>query len=253
MGSKFIDRTGEIGFNNNKNRMTIIEYKTSKNLNVKFDNGYITKCTYQMFQNGEVRSPYDKTKLGIGYVGVGKYKVRINNKLSCQYIKWDSMFQRCYNTKYRNHFAYRNCTVCDEWLNFQNFAKWYDENYYMVSNEDMQLDKDILHKGNKIYSPNNCVFVPQRINILFVKSDHARGEYPIGVTYCNKSNDFVSRCCNSKGGRTYLGNYNNINQAFNVYKNYKERLIKQVADEYKNQIPQILYDALYKYKVEITD
>lgn len=68
------------------------------------------------------------------------------------------MIKRCYNQKcLLKDNTYRGCSVCDEWLNFQNFGEWYDENYYEVPNEVMDLDKDILHKGNKIYSPDNCV------------------------------------------------------------------------------------------------
>ena len=40
---------------------------------------------------------------------------------------------------------------------------------------------------------------------------------------------------------------------FKQYKIMKETYIKQIADEYKELIPNILYNALYKYEVEITD
>jgi hypothetical protein len=36
-------------------------------------------------------------------------------------------------------------------------------------------------------------------------------------------------------------------------KNFKENYIKQVADEYKDLIPQKVYEALYRYEVEIND
>lgn len=43
------------------------------------------------------------------------------------------MLQRCYNNKQLSYF---DCEVCDEWLCFQNFAKWYEENYYEIEGED---------------------------------------------------------------------------------------------------------------------
>ena len=64
-----------------------------------------------------------------------------------------------------------DCSVYEGWHNFQNFAKWYEDNYYEIEEEQMHLDKDILVKGNKVYSPDTCVFVPETINGLFVKSN----------------------------------------------------------------------------------
>jgi hypothetical protein len=117
----------------------------------------------------------------------------------------------------------------------------------------MCLDKDILYKGNKVYSPETCVFVPERINILFVKSDKIRGEYPIGVTWRKDRGRFSSRCCDAHGTYKPLGCYDTVEGAFNAYKTFKEKVIKQVADEYKHLIPNKLYQAMYNYQVEIND
>ena len=56
-----------------------------------------------------------------------------------------------------------------------------------------------------------------------------------------------------KSKKKYLGYYDTQEKAFQVYKYYKERNIKQVADYYKEQIPDKLYDALYDYEVDIND
>ena len=159
----------------------------------------------------------------------------------------------CYKNPSKNR-KYKDCKVCEEWHNFQNFAKWFDENYYEIGNEKMWLDKDILFKDNKIYSPKNCIFVPNRINILFIKSDKLRGDLPIGLTYHKRDNK-IEVYCNTNKNQEYLGrfNINEIKEAFNAYKQFKENYIKQVADEYKDKIPQKLYDAMYKWEVNITD
>ena len=94
---------------------------------------------------------------GVGVTGQGEYSHlvrKINGKHTKVYSVWHDMLGRCYNKKYQEKKpTYIGCTVCEEWHNFQNFAKWYEENYYEVNNEEMALDKDILIKGNKIYSP----------------------------------------------------------------------------------------------------
>lgn len=92
---------------------------------------------------------------------------------------------------------------------------------------------------------------PQRINLLFVKSNKSRGELPIGViknTY-GKYEAQISVVNNRKR----LCGFNTPEEAFYAYKEVKEKYIKQVADEYKDKIPQKLYEAMYKYEVEITD
>ena len=120
----------------------------------------------------------------------------------------------------------------------------------------MELDKDILVKGNKIYSPETCVFVPQTINVLFTKNDKNRGESIIGTSLQNGK--YVAQChlINPETGESkgeYLGRYDTQEKAFQVYKYYKEKNIKEVTDYFKKQIPQILYNALYDYEVEIID
>ena len=170
------------------------------------------------------------------------------------------MIKRCYDEKtIKKHLTYKDCSVCDEWHNFQNFAKWCEENYYesKFKNEPMQLDKDILQKGNKIYSPETCIFVPRRINSLFIKSDKARGDCPIGVTF-RKDNGKYRSYCNVQykeepRKQIQLGQFNTPEEAFYAYKQFKENYIKEVADLYRPYIPEKLYNAMYRYEVEIDD
>ena len=167
------------------------------------------------------------------------------------------MLKRCYSDEcQKKHPTYKDCTVCEEWHNYSDFKEWFDNNYYEIEGERMALDKDILVKGNKIYSPNTCVFVPQNINTLFIKSNKTRGKYPIGVYFRKDKNKYQAQCrivYNGKTQQEFLGLYNTIEDAFKVYKQFKENCIKQVADEYKDKIPNNLYKAMYNYKVEITD
>jgi len=248
------ERIGEVNYNTKGSKMKILDYKTSKNVTVIFENGYISQGDYKEFKKGDIKSPYDKSLYNTGYLGEGKYICSKNSKFSNQYIYWSLMIKRCYSeVLHKKRPTYIGCTVCDEWHNFQNFGKWYDENYYKIEGCKMQLDKDILFKGNKIYSPENCVFVPSNINTLFIKCDSARGEYPIGITFNKREQIYVAQCKN-KNGKRVIGKFLNPNIAFyEGYKPFKESYIKEIAEECKSQIPQNLYEAMYKYIVEITD
>lgn len=162
--------------------------------------------------------------------------------------------RRCYNEKEKLKWkSYLEAEVCEEWHDYRNFAKWYNDNYYQIDNMQMHIDKDILVKGNKIYSPETCVFVPYNINSLFTKGNTMRGDCPIGVNYHKRDKVFYARVRNNKGQRMELGGFSNPTDAFNAYKMAKEQIIKDVANEYKDKIPQRLYEAMIKYEVDITD
>lgn len=198
---------------------------------------------------------YEKLKYGIGYIGNGIYKIRENGRSTRMYDTWKDMLRRCYSEKQEERYpTYKDCTVCDEWHNFQNFAQWYEENYYEIDEERMCLDKDILNKNNKIYSPKTCIFAPNRINTLFVKNNINRGKYPIGVSYHKATNKIRARCKDGYNNIIEIGFYETVEKAFyNGYKPFKEKTIKDIANKYKDKIPQKLYDAMCKYEVEITD
>ena len=254
------ERIGEENCNLYGTLMRIIEYNDSKDIIVEFQDKYKVKVHtgYGNFKKGEVKNPYDKTVHGVGYIGEGKYKVSINGKNTIAYKVWFSMIQRCYDPYYLDkHPTYRDCIVCKEWHCFQNFTQWYEENYYECNDEQMELDKDILIKGNKIYSPETCIFVPHRINSLFTKSNAKRGNCLIGVCFHKRDRIYESNCSvlDKKGSKRgiYLGRFKNEIDAFIAYKQFKENYIKQVADEYKKLIPTKLYEALYKYEVKIND
>ena len=252
---KKIDRIGEVNFNTYGLAMKIIEYNNCRNIVVQFENGYKKTTTYQVFEQGQITNPYFKSIFNQGYLGVGIFKTdNKEGRKSKEYHAWTHMSERCYNEKFQEKQpTYKECSVCEEWLNFQNFAKWYNENYYEVEGQVMSLDKDILLKGNKIYSPETCMLVPKNINELFTKRQNHRGNYSIGVGWHKRDNVFYASCSNGNGKNKSLGYYNTILEAFQAYQKYKENLTKQIADKYKDKIPQKLYEALYNYKVEITD
>ena len=254
-----IDRTGEENVNNFGSKMIISKYRDYKDIDVYFPEYDWTfkHVKYGNFKKGEIKCPYERRFYGVGYLAEGKYKAKENGKMTKCYKVWHSMLQRGYDDDFkRKHPTYNACEVCESWHNFQNFAKWYNDNYYEMPNEFMALDKDILFKGNKIYSPKTCVFVPQRINSLFTKRDNDRGNDPIGMTL-TPSGNYQVQCNNVNGKRIYLGTYSNKEEAFRVYKRYKEKVIKEVIDLYECVIPEPHYSKLKKamcnYRVEIDD
>lgn len=253
---KRVDRTGEEKINNFGSKMKIIEYRNYDDIDVYFEeyNWVIKNNSYNNFKKGNIKCPYEPRIYNIACIGEGEYKISKNRKPTQIYAIWHHMIRRCYaNSSLKDRPTYNDVEVCDEWLNFQNFAKWFENNYYEIEGEIMCLDKDILVKGNKIYSPDTCVFVPQSINSLFVKANKNRGNLPIGVTYFKRDCVYIAQCRLENNKTKNLGRFNSPEKAFYEYKKYKEKYIKDVAKEYKNKIPNKLYEAMMNYEVEITD
>ena len=208
-----INRTGEKRINNFGSEMVIVGYRNAMDIDVYFSKYDWTfkGTTYRNFKNGNIKCLYERRYYGIGYIGEGKYKVSENGEHNKCYYTWKSMLGRCYDEKFKEkNPTYKSCKVCDEWHNFQNFAKWYYDNYYEVEGERIHLDKDILVKGNKIYSPENCIFVPERINTLFTKNNSKRGESVIGTTPVNGKYVALCKLINPETGNSnnkHLGYY----------------------------------------------
>jgi hypothetical protein len=248
---KAINRIGETNINKFGSEMKIINMVNCDNITVEFSNGYITNAQYTQFAKGILISPYDKTICDIGYL---ESFTDIDIKI---YNIWKKMIERCYCEKtIKKHPTYRGCLVCDEWHSYKIFREWYIKNYYEINNEAMEIDKDILHKGNKIYSPENCVLVPSSINCLFTKSNSARGNCVIRVYFKKENNKYVSQCSKTVGNKRkniFLGYYYSEYEAFLAYKNFKENLIKETAFKFQGKIPYKLYEAMINYNVDITD
>ena len=232
----------------------IIEYFTNINCTIQFTNDSKTiknKVTIQNLKMGKIKNPYHPSVYEVGFVGIGKYTPSINKKDTKVYKHWSNMLQRGYSISLKEkHPTYKNVIVCEEWHNFQNFAKWYEQNWKPWMDETWHIDKDILIKGNKIYSPETCTIIPSQINLIFVKKDVDRGEYPIGVS---KHGNKFQVSLSTNGVLKFLGDYLTIQEAFEAYKEAKESYIKEVADKWKEQITEHTYQALINYKVEIDD
>lgn len=241
------ERIFEIRNNKQGTPMRIIRYGSISDIDVQFmdEYGYIVhNATYTNFKNGQIKNPYDKTTYGVGYLGSGRYMAKTDGKVVESYNVWHDMIRRCYSEKSKEKFQayFHICMVSKLWHNYQNFAEWFHENKYEVDGR-LHIDKDILYPGNKIYCPDTCLLVPQRINMLFLNKPNKRG-LPNGIV--KYSDKYLVKYC----GVEY-GYRNTLEDAFELYAKVKKDAIINIANEYKEIIPQKLYDALLKYDVII--
>ena len=231
--------------------LTVVEDLGWDNIIVRFDSGYVTKAQRSDILRGKVRDRLFRSVCGVGYHGVGKYDW-VSHKIV--YQTWVDMLKRVYVGK-KSRTSYLNVSVCEGWHNFQNFAEWcYSQEFFDVKDKNgkrYEIDKDILVKGNKVYSPKTCCFVPSEINCLFIRNERFRGNLPIGVTKSKGS--FIARLSKGFGNRVYLGSFKTETEAFLAYKKAKEVYLKELAEDWKGKIDDKVYDALIRYQVSIDD
>ena len=165
----------------------------------------------------------------------------------CPYFQtWKNMLARCYSTKYQEKQpTYVGCTVATEWLTFSNFKNWMETQEW----QDKQLDKDLLIEGNKVYSPNTCVFVSRRVNMFTTDRGAARGEWMIGVYWNKTAGKFMSQCCNPlTNKREHLGRFDSEQEAHEVWLKRKRELAHLLAAEQTDsRVSKALIDRYMNY------
>lgn len=222
----------------------VIEYESCDLVYIRFDcNGYKTRASAGNIRKGEVRNVFRRAVCGVGYIGDGVFTSKDK-----AYTHWQHMFSRCYTDHYGH--TYNDATVHNDWHNYQVFAEWFHQNW--LGNNNVALDKDLLVKGNKIYSKDTCSIVPENLNNFSCTSDTIRGEHPLGTT--NRSNKIVAQVY-VYGVHETIGIFECGKEAFLAYKKRKEEVARIYADYYfsKGLIQEKLKEALYDYKICIDD
>ena len=247
------DCVGKVCKSLNSGDFKIVKYNDYENVEIQFlKTGYETTVQLGSIRNGEVKDPYSPSVFGVGVVGT-KYPSMINGVQTKEYELWKSMLRRCYSDKYQKKYpTYEGCEVSNKFKSYEHFYEWCNKQIGF-DNDGFHLDKDLLIKGNKVYSEDSCVFIPQEINTLLTKSTSSRGEHLIGVCWHKARKAFMAQVGKGKGKLKHLGYFTTEIEAFNAYKQTKEAFVKEQANKYKSRIDPRAYEALMKYKVEITD
>lgn len=172
----------------------------------------------------------EKLVCGVGINDLNRPVVQkvLSGVIRCPiYERWRSMLVRCYDKTYHSSERYSDCYVIDEWLKLSNFEGW------MICQKwkGRQLDKDILFPGNKLYSPETCVFIDDNLNKFLTDSEAARGELPLGVARYRNTGRYAAQCCNPfEGGSRHLGIFDTVEEAHRAWKLAKHRYALRFAD-----------------------
>lgn len=197
---------------------------------------------------------------GVG-INDAKYKVTQTKMINgvrkrvwiCPYYGyWLRMINRCYSPSgLKNKPTYSNCSVCEDWLTFSNFRVWMEKQDF----QGKQLDKDILFPENKVYSPETCIFVYNRVSSFILDAKDSRGEFPIGVSWAGHACKFRAECSNPLTKRVEkLGYFNCPQEAHTAWLTRKLELAKLLAAEQDDpRVAKALVDRYENYNVGCTN
>lgn len=223
----------------------VVSQDTSRWYTIRFlVTGHTKSVRRDYLVQGSMTDPYYPSKYGVGYLGEGPYKTTSDIVRDCgtkkkatpEYGRWNSMMGRCYqlaNTEYLRYGAL-GVYVCEDWKNFQVFAKFFNDNW----TEGLDLDKDILVYGNKCYSPETCVFVPKYINNLLVHSKNVLNGYPVGVYYLKQGPNMVNplkKPFTSEIDKKNLGFYVTPMEAHKAWQEAKSDKIFESVNRYSGE------------------
>ena len=146
------DCVGKVCKSLNSGDFKIVKYNDARNAEIQFLNtGFEMFARLGDIRNGNVKDPYSPSVYGVGILGA-KYPITINSILTKEYTLWCSMLKRCYSNAYKKRQpTYKGCEVSNDFKNYEYFYEWCHKQVGF-NNKDWQLDKDLLTKGNKVYS-----------------------------------------------------------------------------------------------------
>lgn len=236
----------------NGGTVTIEKVISGKKVLVSFsgdDSGLTYERDPYKVRNGKVKNKFYPSVYGTGFVGEGDFGTNCES-----YNAWKGIIKRCYCKPCKTYEVYggRGVKVCDKWLNYQNFAAWYDEN--KISNDcHYNVDKDLL--GGDEYSERTCILIPSNINKILNQQKSKRSEMPIGVFHSSSTKNPYSAIISIEGKVKNIGVFKTVKDAFNAYKKAKENLVKSEAEKALSMgfISDYTKSLIDKFEVNIND
>lgn len=213
--------------------LEIINFVGNSTFEVKFKDSPIFKAENREIKNGLVFNKNTPSCCGVGYIGYGRYSTTEGSgKNTTTYQIWSGLFKRCYNPTRDDYYRYggKGVTVCDEWHNFQNFAEWYESSLKEFPNHyktKFEIDKDL--KSGLIYSPDNCVLIPYKLNNFITNNS-----FESGMGYVKNGKSKITTTISMLGKQVFIGDFTKQSDAdkyYNIAKNYVKR---KMADSYYN-------------------
>lgn len=254
---------GDIRINNEGYEFEIVKYNHARDVVIRWlACGTEESCNSGNLIKGAIKYLNNPSVFGIGYLGYGRFvpgekrlkegQERLNPDI---HRHWRHVLER--TVSHRNIQRYEDCSVVEEWYSLQNFAEWLVEQKNGLAKEEngrlYHLDKDMVCKGNRVYCPEYCVFLPNEVNCFYTRTEIGNTGYP-GVNYIKPATKgakegYIARCHVGKV-RKYLGYYDTAMEAFLQYKKCKEGSAKELASRWEGKVDDRVIEYLHNFTVD---
>lgn len=235
--------------NNAGDKFKVIRIYSDNTADIEFtdENRYTYLTDLTCVRRGQTKNPYRVATLGVGFIGDGPFRSHYTTGSTIEYVTWLNILAACYDPYFINNKPRTmNHIICDEWKNFQVFAKWlvglgyYDTGVYTIN-------QTLLGRGSLVYSPDTVCYIPICLrNHLVTKWNQGTGKYPQGVkSYSNQGR--FSAIMNAKG-YVRIGVFDTVEEAAQAYKNAKEAYVKEVANLHQHELEPRVYEALMNWE-----
>lgn len=230
-------KVGDVFTANNGEQYEVIEYMDSTNVTVRFfKTGYINTTATVNIRKGSVGDPL-LPRLHGNFIGIGPHNE--GNSPTVNY-RWKGIHER-------SGYSGGIITVCDEWLNYQNFYAW-SEKQIGHNSKEYEIDKDLLVPGNTLYSPETSCYLPGKINSLKFNRTTKENGYPMGVSDCKLTGKYRVRWRDANGV-AWEERVLTLDYAIEMIAETKRKTILLVAEEYKSRIDPRAYQALVHWNI----
>ena len=234
LGKSFKTKHGEV--------FEVVDYINCDNVLIRYEDGTTVTTKAVNIRVGNPANPNRPVIFNTGYHGIGEFKINEKGKKTDSYVKWHGMLCRVFegnNTNRKDSLCYKGVSVSDDWLNFQNFAKWfYSQKALYSCNEVLCLDKDLFSNTKKIYSASTCCLLPYKLNISIQLAT---------VMPFDKTKRRFSPRVSINGKFKHIGNFAEETEAWYHYCTAKDKLIKEIAESYTEKIPDFVIDKLRNF------
>lgn len=249
VGDKFTSNTGE--------EYTVTDYVgSSKGVTIKFiSTGNSVLCSAKEVKSGSIKNVLQKSVYGVGCFGEGKYKAKVGGKFTPEYQVWIGMMTRVYEPRsHVSHPTYSKASVCNGWLNFQNFATWCQTqqgfNTAEPNGRAHHLDKDVLIPNNLEYGPEACCFITHQVNIaLKGRQLDKTTDLPCGVYWHKAANSYVAQI-QKESLQYHLGCFPSVDSARQAYRKEKREYIAYLAEKQRHLMCEAAYVALININLD---
>lgn len=228
---------GSVWESKNHGKFMVTEYINSNHVRIVFiDTGYKTKSCSPAIRKGTIKDRLDPSFCGVGFLGDGEHVATMGRRHTYEYQVWCDMIIRCYSKNSASKTpTYKDCYVCDEWHNFQNFAEWHKRES-KGGVEKLQIDKDLKLIGNKVYSPETCILVSHQVNSFTTDRRASRNGSLIGASWSKQKGKYASYCNRPFSDKMdYLGYFDSEIAAHMAWRNRKYEYAIMLANQQERE------------------